>query len=116
MNNSRGHRIRGQAFLELILVLPVLFFLIIFGLQIFRSIYEAQYKQEIVRERILETIAFQANGGFQPNGEPKLPQVVEEVASAPIETQGLPFLGGAAAGGGISIKVGMCREPTGDCK
>ena len=36
---------KGQAFIEMIAVLPVLFFIIIFSLQIFSAIYEAQGKQ-----------------------------------------------------------------------
>ncbi len=109
--NKQDHPTRGQAFLEFILVLPILFFLIIFGLQIFKSIYEAQYKEELAREKILASIDWEANGG------PKSHQVVAEEISSPIETQGLPFLGGAAEGSqGISIKIGMCRELKGDCE
>lgn len=92
--------------MELIIVLPFLVFIILFGLQIFKSIYEAQVKQEVARVRLLsEKIQNRANGGIEmPSNE-----VVEEVSSS-IETGGIPILTQEAASPPISIKIGICRD------
>lgn len=116
MNKNKRHQ-KGQAFLELIIVLPALFFIILFGLQIFMAITKAQIKQEEVRQTIVENsepgrgIYYQANGGTD-----KPPVVVEEGFSTPVRTLGLPVFGlDGRRSPPISIKIGICREPVGPC-
>lgn len=91
--------------MELIIILPFLVFIILFGLQIFKAIYEAQVKQEVARVQLLEKIQNRANGGINmPSSE-----VVEEVSKS-IETGGIPILTEEAPSPPISIKIGICRD------
>ena len=103
---------KGQALVELLLVVPILFFMIIFGFQIFKSIYSADVQQEKARTKLLlsptEGIYFKANGGSQ------LPYTVVREQSKGIETSGIPILSGSGTST-IDIKMGMCREPKGVC-
>lgn len=112
MKNKKNKNQQGQAFLELMIVLPILFFMILFGVQIFTAIYEAQVKQEEVRRLILEKINYTANGGHQ------LPYMVEERSSRRVETRGIPFLGETpdTQNSKVSIKMGICRELKGVCE
>lgn len=97
---------RGQAVMELIIILPFLVFIILFGLQIFKAIYEAQVKQETARVRLLsEKIQNRANGGIDMSSS----EVVEEVSRS-IETGGIPILTEEAPSPPISIKIGICRD------
>lgn len=95
---------KGQSMMEFIVILPVLFFLILFGFQVFLSIYEAQVKQEHVRQALIEQIAYTANGGLQAT-----PQVTYTEYSNPVQTAGLPMFG-LGVGSKISIKFGICRN------
>jgi hypothetical protein len=90
--------------MELIIILPFIVFIILFGLQIFKAIYEAQVKQEVARVRLLSEIQNRANGGIDmPSSE-----VVQEVSGS-IETGGIPILTEEASPP-ISIKIGICRN------
>ncbi len=90
--------------MEFIIILPFIVFIILFGLQIFKAIYEAQVKQEVARVQLLSKIQNRANGGIDmpPN------EVVEEVSRS-IETGGIPILTTEEASPPISIKIGICR-------
>ena len=101
---------KGQAFVEFIIVLPILFFLIIFGLQIFTAIYQSQIKQEEARTNFFNQMQYRANGGFQ------MPAEVAQTVSQPVKTEGLPIFNEATATEApISTRVGICRELQGAC-
>ena len=107
MNKKRKHS-RGQAITELIIILPVLFFLIIFGVQIFAAIYEAQGRQEEVRLAAMQKINYVANGGLGMS-----PSVTATQQSGVVQTWGIPIFGisetPAEATPDIQIRVGICR-------
>jgi len=97
---------KGQAVVELLVVLPILFFIILFGYQIFVSIFAAQKKQEQVRARIFDSINYRANGGIRMPS-----QVSQRVTSRTISTVGLPILGPSDPNEDpISIRIGICRN------
>lgn len=92
--------------MELIIVLPFLVFIILFGLQIFRAIYEAQVKQETAKVRLLsEKIQNRANGGT----DMPFSEVIQE-SSRSVDTAGIPILTEEGVTPPISIKIGICRE------
>jgi len=108
MNKKKiGRNQSGQAFVEMILVLPVLFFIIIFSLQIFSAIYEAQGKQQDVRTRIMSRINYLANGGVNAPS-----RIVDEVTSQRIKTLGIPIFGLQTDqdDSEISIRLGICKN------
>lgn len=103
---NKQQKNKGQAVVELIVILPVLFFLMIFSYQIFKSIYHAQQAQEIAREKLLKKIDNVANGGKGMN----LREVVTDVTTDRIQTGGLPILGTQSdSNGAIPIRIGICR-------
>ncbi len=104
---QKGQAPQGQAIVELLIVLPILFFLMIFSFQIFKSIYQAQLTQESARMHLLRQIHNRANGwGGMPSRE------VISLPSSPIQTRGLPLLEGENPSGSVTIKIGICRDNT----
>ncbi len=96
---------KGQAIVELLIVLPILFFMMIFSFQIFKSIYSAELTQETARAVFLRKITNRANGWVgMPSRE------VTSLPSSSIQTQGLPLLEGESPSGAIDIKIGICRD------
>jgi len=92
--------------MELMVILPVLFFLMIFTFQIFKALNKAHRTQEEARQTIMTTINHRANGG-----QGMLPRETVELGTDRIQTQGLPILGGDQKNeGGIPIRMGMCRN------
>ena|SRR3989338_981714 len=96
---------KGQAIVELLIVLPILFFMMIFSFQIFKAIYSAQIAQETARSSFLREVNNRANGWV---GMP--PREVMSVPSSSIQTGGLPLLEGSQPSGAIDIKIGICRD------
>lgn len=96
---------KGQAIVELLIVLPILFFMMIFSFQIFKSIYSAQLSQERARSLLLQQAHNRANGWV---GMP--PREVMSLPSSPIQTRGLPLLEADMPSGGVTIKIGICRD------
>lgn len=96
---------KGQAIIELLIVLPILFFIMIFSFQIFKSIYSAQITQELARSLLLREVNNRANGWIgMPSRE------VMSLPSSPIQTRGLPLLEGESPSGSVTIKIGICRD------
>jgi|SRR3989338_8012262 len=103
MNKRRS---KGQAIVELLIVLPILFFMMIFSFQIFKAIYSAELTQELARSSFLRELNNRANGWI---GMP--PREVMRLPSSSVQTRGLPLLEEETPSGAIDIKIGICREP-----
>ena|SRR3989338_10513498 len=103
--NKKGQAQRGQAIVELLILLPILFFMMIFSFQIFKAISSAQVAQETARSLFLRGVNNRANGWVgMPSRE------VMNLPSSSIQTQGLPLLEGDTPSGAINIKIGICRD------
>lgn len=105
----KSSKTKGQALLETIFIVPVLIFIILFSLQIFRAIYQSQIMQEKAKQELLgHFFDHAANGGINM----KSLEIVSKTSQG-IETSGLPILGTQRTQP-LSIRIGICRDT--NCK